>query len=146
MPANIHATAIVLADRGVLIAGPSGSGKTGLAFALISHARSCGLFARLVGDDQLFLSAHSGRLICVAPATIAGLAEVRGIGPTAVQYEPGACVDLLVRLVAVDAPRFAESDTELLAGGEVPRLTLAAGDHDAALFAVASRLSLPPFD
>ncbi len=143
---NIHATAIVLADRGILIAGTSGSGKTGLALALVMHARSFGLFGRLVGDDQLLLSAHGGRLVCAAPTTIAGLAEVRGIGPVPVEHEPRAQVDLVVRLVsAAAAPRFAEPATERLAGCDVPCLVLAAGDRDAALFAVASRLSLPPF-
>ncbi|RWH23488.1 MAG: HPr kinase/phosphorylase, partial [Mesorhizobium sp.] len=34
---NIHATAILIGDRGVLITGPSGAGKTTLALTLIDH-------------------------------------------------------------------------------------------------------------
>ena len=143
---NVHATAIVLRDRGVLITGASGSGKTTLALALVTHARSFGLFARLVGDDQLFLSAHHGRLVCAAPATIAGLAEIRGVGPRPVDFEARAQVDLVVRLVERDeAPRYQEDGTEFLVGCAVPCLTLAGGDSRATLLAVASRLSLPPF-
>jgi serine kinase of HPr protein (carbohydrate metabolism regulator) len=146
MPDNIHASAVVLGDRGVLIAGASGSGKTGLALALVLHARSFGLFGRLVGDDQLFLSVHGGRLFCAAPRAIAGLAEIRGLGPRPVDFETKAPVDLFVRLAdSREAPRFAEPETETLAGCAVPRLTLAGGDRDAALYAVASRLAMPPF-
>ncbi|TIX38552.1 MAG: HPr kinase/phosphorylase, partial [Mesorhizobium sp.] len=33
-PENIHGTAILIGDRGILITGPSGLGKTTLALAL----------------------------------------------------------------------------------------------------------------
>lgn len=144
---NFHASAVVLGDRGIVIAGSPGAGKTLLALALISHARSLGLFARLVADDQVFLSAHDGRLVCAAPETIAGLVEVRGVGPQPTAYEKKAPVDLLVRLVERSvAERFPEAETEALAGCDVPLLRLAADDRQAALMAVAARLSLPPFD
>jgi serine kinase of HPr protein (carbohydrate metabolism regulator) len=143
---NIHASAVVLGDRGVLIAGPSGSGKTGLALALVSHAKSFGLFGRLVGDDQLLLSVHNGRLLCAAPPTIAGLAEVRGLGPSPLEFEARAPVDLYVALVDdAAAGRFPETETTTIEGCEIASLTLAAGDRQAALLAVTARLSLPPF-
>lgn len=147
MADNFHASAVVLRDRGIVIAGESGMGKTQLALALISHARTHGLFARLVADDQIFLSAHHGRPLCAAPQTIAGLVEVRGLGPQPADYESKAPVDLLVRLVERRAAeRFPEAGTELLAGCEVPLMRLAADDRQAATMAVAARLSLPPFD
>jgi serine kinase of HPr protein (carbohydrate metabolism regulator) len=144
---NFHASAVVLGDRGIVIAGEAGSGKTQLALALISHARTHGLFARLVADDQIFLSAHHGRLVCIAPETIAGLVEVRGVGPQPTVHEKKAPVDLLVRLVEPGAAeRFPEAETESLQGCEVPLLKLAADDGRAALMAIAALLSLPPFD
>lgn len=146
MGVNIHATGLALADRGIVIAGKSGSGKTQLALALVWQGQAVGLFARLVGDDQLLLSAHRGRLLCAAPATIAGLAEVRGLGPVGVAHEAKAPVDLLVRLVGRDAAeRLPETRTETLLGHEIPVLRLAGDDRQAAVMAVMAQLSLPPF-
>ncbi len=146
MADNFHATAVVLGDRGIVIAGEPGMGKTQLALDLISHARTQALFARLVADDQIFLAAHRGRLLCAAPPAIAGLAEVRGLGPRPVRYEAKAPVDLLVRLVGRSAAqRFPEEETEVLRGCHVPLMRLAADDRQAALAAVLAWLSLPPF-
>ena len=146
MPQNIHASAVVLGDRGIVIVGSSGMGKTQLALTLISHARSFGWFARLVADDQVLLSAHGGRVICAAPATIAGLVEVRGVGPWPAACEMKVPADLVVRLVERHvAERFPETAMEPLLGCEVPLLKLAADNRGAALMAVAARLSLPPF-
>ena len=146
MADNFHATAVVLGDRGIVIAGEPGMGKTQLALDLMSHARRHGLFARLVADDQIFLSAHRGRLVCAAPPAIAGLAEIRGLGPQPVRYEAKAPVDLVVRLVErSSAERFPEAETEVLLGCHVPLLRLAADDRQAATMTVAARLWLPPF-
>jgi serine kinase of HPr protein (carbohydrate metabolism regulator) len=143
---NFHASAAVLGDRGIVIAGESGAGKTQLALALISHVGAHGLFARLVADDQVFLSAHKGRVVCIAPKTIARLVEVRGIGPRPVAHESKAPVDLVVRLVErQEAVRLPEPEIEVLLGCEVPLLRLAAEDRLAAMMAVLARLSLPPF-
>lgn len=146
IPDNIHATGLVLGDRGIVIAGEAGAGKTQLALALLCHANANGLFSRLVGDDQLFLSVHRGRLIAAAPKTIEGLVEVRGFGPSPVRHEPKVPVDLLVRLVERGAAeRFPETKTEQLLGCELTLLELSADDRQAAMFAVLARLSLPPF-
>jgi serine kinase of HPr protein (carbohydrate metabolism regulator) len=143
---NMHGTAVVLGDRGVLITGGSGSGKSTLALALLAEVRREGMFARLVSDDQLFLAAHAGRAVCSAPPAIAGLVEVRGVGPQAVLSERAAVVDLLVRLVpAVEAERFPEEATATLAGCQVACLDLAERNAAGAAAAVAARLRLPPF-
>lgn len=146
MAENIHACAVVLADRGIVIAGRSGAGKTQFALALICRVAAAGTFARLVADDQLFLSVHYGRLICSAPDPIAGLVEVRGIGPVAIGHQPAAPVDLLVRLVDREqAERLPEPRTEPLLGCEIPMLALAGDDREGAVLAVLAKLSLPPF-
>lgn len=144
-PINMHATAVLLGDRGVVIAGPSGSGKTALALALIDKARISGLFARLVSDDQLFLSASAGHLVCHAPATIAGLIEIRGLGPSPVAHEAAAAVDLLVRLApATDIERLPEPASEILLGCSIPKVMLAEREVIAALPVVFARLGLLP--
>lgn len=145
-PQNMHGTAVILGDRGVLITGGSGSGKTALALALIAQARREGMFARLVSDDQVFLSNLGGRLVCSAPPTISGLVEVRGLGPRPIAAEPSAVVDLVVRLALADATeRFPEETTAALAGSEIACLDLAERNAAGAAAAVAARLSLPPF-
>lgn len=139
----MHATAVLLGDRGVLIAGPSGSGKTALALALIDRARTSGLFTRLVSDDQLFLSATAGRLVCHAPVTIAGLVEIRGLGPSPIAHEAAAAVDLLVRLApAADIERLPEPSSEILMGCSIPKVMLAERESAAALPVVFARLGL----
>jgi serine kinase of HPr protein (carbohydrate metabolism regulator) len=143
-PANIHATALVLGDRGVLIRGMSGSGKTMLAMALIAGFQSQGRFARLVGDDQLFPTARNGRLVVRAPGTIAGFAEIPGIGPQPLPYLPYAVIDRVVRLVPRgEAPRLADRQVELIAGIELPLLDLAARNTAAAALAVTAWLAQP---
>jgi serine kinase of HPr protein (carbohydrate metabolism regulator) len=143
---NVHATALLIGDRGILITGVSGAGKTTLALALIERFAMPGRLSRLVGDDQLFASAKGGRLVCRAPASIAGLVEVHGIGPRAVPCEPALVVDLVLRLVpAAGIERFQPDATDWIAGCAVPRIDLAERNVNAALPVVAARLGLAPF-
>jgi serine kinase of HPr protein (carbohydrate metabolism regulator) len=143
---NIHGTALLIGHRGLLITGAPGVGKTTLALALLDHFAARGVFARLVADDQLFVSGHGGRLVCRAPDTIAGLVEVPGFGPRPMPFEPAAVVDLAIRLVPVsEMARFQEEGRETIAGCAVPRLDLVERNAGAALPAVAARFGLAPF-
>jgi HPr kinase/phosphorylase len=72
--ANIHATCVAVAAKGVLLLGPSGAGKSDLALRLIGRG------AVLVADDRCDLSVSRGALVAAVPKTIAGLLEVRGVG------------------------------------------------------------------
>ncbi|MGT2465277.1 HPr kinase/phosphorylase [Mesorhizobium atlanticum] len=145
-PLNIHGTALLIGERGVLITGPSGAGKTTLALALLDHCRTRGMFSRLVGDDQLFATAQGGRLVCRAPATIAGLCEVHGIGPRPLAFEPAAVIDLVVRLVEpADMARLQDEATETIDGCRLPRIDIARQNITAALPMLMARLPIPPF-
>jgi HPr kinase/phosphorylase len=109
--ATIHATAVVLGEAGILIRGPSGSGKSCLGRMLVDPLRAAGRFAAFVADDRVVVEAQGGRLVARAPAAIAGLAEVRGLGLVPVDHEPAAVIRLVVDLVAVDAvARMPEDD------------------------------------
>lgn len=77
---NVHGTAIVIGTTGLFFTGPSGSGKSAIALHCLQQARARGLFAALVGDDQVLLSKAHGRIVARGPRTIAGLAELRGAG------------------------------------------------------------------
>ena len=143
---NIHGTALVLGDRGIIVIGPSGAGKTTLALALVRHFCAHGRFVRLVGDDQILVKARGGRLLARVPTTIAGLVEVPGIGPRPVPAEQAVVIDLVLRLVAEDATaRLQDNATEMIAGCVLPRFDLARRNVPAALPLVAAVLGLPPF-
>lgn len=145
-PENLHATALVLGDRGVLIAGASGSGKTTLALSLLAAAQAQGRHARLVGDDRVLVWSRHGRLLCRAPDALAGLVEVFGRSPQRIAALESAVVDLVVRLVpAAEAPRFSESEAETLAGCALPRLSLRARNGSGAMLAIASWFGFAPF-
>lgn len=146
MKKNIHGTAIIVGDRGLLIMGPSGSGKSSLALALIGHFSLQGQFACLVGDDQLFVAGHHGRLACRVPPTIAGLVEVFGVGPTPVCFEPEAVIDLVIRLVPAEAmQRMPDEGSETIEGCALPAIDVVQRNVAAALPAIVARLKTPPF-
>lgn len=143
---NLHGTAIVIGDRGILICGASGSGKTTLALSTIAAAVAAGRFARLVADDQVFLDRRDGRLLCLAPPPIAGLVEVRGATPHRLRHERAAVIDVLVRLVEThDAPRFSDDRFEEIAGCRLPLLVVAQRNVQGVAAILAARLALPPF-
>ena len=103
---SIHASAVLVGARAVLIQGPSGSGKSQLALALL-HAAAQGLvpFARLVADDRAHVEARHGRLLVRPAEALAGLIEVRGLGVRRVPHEPLAVVGLLVELGEAEVER-----------------------------------------
>ncbi len=125
---TVHASAVLVGARAVLIRGPSGAGKSRLALELLDAARSGRLrFARLVGDDRVHLASAHGRLLVRPAPSLAGLIELRGVGILPRDYEPCAVVGLAVDLDATDAQRLPEPETTLLEGVEIPRLAVASG-------------------
>ncbi|MHA1559954.1 MAG: HPr kinase/phosphorylase [Alphaproteobacteria bacterium] len=127
---TIHASAVVVGDRGVLIRGPSGSGKSSLALGLIDDAR---LEARLIADDRLVLAGSRDGLIARTPERLEGLIEVRGIGIVKMPHIDEAKIVLVVDLLRPEDcfryPGGAERNTTLM-GHLVPRLTLPIGVAD----------------
>ena len=126
---TIHASAVLVGARAVLIQGPSESGKSSLAMSLLQAAEDGALpFARLIGDDRVHVEAAHGRLLVRPAAALAGQIEVRGLGIRRVAYEPLAVVGLLVELGAT-AERLPEVNQQeaLLLGIRLPRLAVAAG-------------------
>jgi HPr kinase/phosphorylase len=146
---TIHASAVLVGARAVLIRGPSGAGKSRLALEVIDAARAGRLrFARLIGDDRVHLESANGRLLVRPAQQLAGLIELRGLGILRRDYEPCAVVGLVVDLDAPDAQRLPERETVQLDGIEVPRLPIAsgAGALPAALALIASAGAGGPAD
>ncbi len=142
--ATVHASAVLVGARAVLIRGPSGSGKSRLALDLIEAARTGSLtFAKLVADDRVHLEAANGRLLARPAKALAGLIEVRGVGLRRIAHEPSAVVGLVVDLAVPEAQRLPDA-AECLAevgGINLPRLAVASGA--AALPAVLARINSP---
>ncbi len=124
MTSAVHATCIVIRDRGVLITGPSGAGKTTLALRLMGLAERLGQFCALVGDDRVLLDPEGSRLVARPHPAIAGLIERRGSGIMPVKSEPSAVVGLVIELVQGPLDRMpdAKNLTIGLAGVTLPRI------------------------
>jgi HPr kinase/phosphorylase len=128
MSATVHASAVLVGARAVLIRGPSGCGKSRLALDLIEAARRGALvFARLVADDRVHLAVAGARLLVRPAEPLAGLIEVRGVGLLRMPYEPCAVVGSVIDLAAADAERLpdAAQRTAKIDGIELPRLAVA---------------------
>ena len=127
---TMHASAVLIGPKAVLIRGPSGAGKSRLVWDLLQAAVQGVLpFARLVVDDRVQVEARSGRLLARPGPGLAGMIEVHGLGVRQLVYEPVAVVSLVVDLAAADGARLPTSKAEKtsIAGVALPRLAVAAG-------------------
>ncbi len=142
-PATVHASAVLVGERGVLIRGAAGSGKSSLLLGLLAGAPAS---TWLVADDRVILPAAHGRLIATEPSVLAGLLEIRGQGivrrafvsPVRLSF----VVDLLP-LVECDRMPAHEAQVTSIAAVELPLLRLPIGSADGPLrvrTALAERL------
>ena len=103
---SVHASAVLVGNRAVLIRGSSGAGKSRLAFDLILAGRGGQLpQAVLVGDDRVHLDTVAGELWVRPAPELAGLIEIRGLGIRRCEFVGEAVVGLVVDLAAADAER-----------------------------------------
>ena len=106
---TVHASAVLVGDRAVLIRGPSGAGKSRLLLELIWAGQTGPVdAAMLVGDDRVHLEVRDGRLWVRSAPELAGLIEVRGLGIRRIDHAARAIVGLVVDLDAPDAARLPE--------------------------------------
>jgi HPr kinase/phosphorylase len=127
---TIHASAVLVGAKAVLIRGPSGAGKSRLAWALLEAGRTGALpFTRLVADDRAAVEACNGRLLVRPAPALAGLIELRGLGIRKTAYEPLAVVGLAIDLAAADAARLPppEAGETTISSVKLPRLAVPAG-------------------
>jgi HPr kinase/phosphorylase len=137
---SVHASAVRVGDRAVLIRGPSGSGKSRLAFNLILAGRAGQLPpAVLVGDDRVHLDTVGGQLWVRPAPELAGLIEVRGLGIRRCDFVNEAVVRLVADLAAADAERLPAQDALVirLNGVLLPRIPIGTGYDPLPLIAAA---------
>ena len=147
---SVHASAVLVGDRAVLIRGPSGAGKSRLALDLMLAGRAGQVpKAILVGDDRVHLDTVAGQLL-VRPATkLAGLIEVRGLGIRRCDFVAQAVVGLVVDLAASDAERLPPPESLAIDvnGVALPRIPVGIGHAPlpliAAFFTTTAGLGSP---
>ncbi len=116
---TLHGTSVLVSGIGVLLRGKSGAGKSDLVLRLIDGG------ALLIADDRVEVRVDQGRVMASAPASLAGLLEVRGLGLMPVPFAPVGELRLVVDLVEPGAvERLPEAEWTEIADTRLPRLAL----------------------
>ena len=123
---TLHATAIAIDGRAVLLEGVSGSGKSDLALRLIDRG------ATLISDDYTLLVRSGEALLARNPGAMAGRIEVRGLGIVALPHVADVPVALVVRLGGEPA-RMPERRLRRIAGVVVREIAIDAFHVSAAI-------------
>jgi serine kinase of HPr protein (carbohydrate metabolism regulator) len=128
---TLHASAVAIDGRAVLIMGPSGAGKSDLALRLLDRGFT------LVSDDQTIVRRDGDGLIASAPATIAGKLEIRGVGIVDMESVANVPLCLLVELTS-DIQRLPDDSRERpILGVPLPLVSI-----DALTASAASKVAL----
>lgn len=104
--------------RAALITGPAGAGKSDLTLRLIGRGW------RLVADDYAHVIASAGALYAIAPETIAGRMEARGVGIVSACARGLTRLSLVVELVDGAVERLPEPETRTVEGVALPLVRL----------------------
>ena len=128
---SLHASAVALDGRAVLITGPSGSGKSDLSLRLLDRGFT------LVSDDQTLIKKDGDRLVASAPQNIAGKLEIRGIGIVEMERVENIPVALIVELMG-EIQRFPDDSRQRpILGIMLPLVTV-----DALTASAASKVAI----
>ncbi len=118
---TVHATAVSIGGRGVVLLGQPGSGKSDLALRLIDRG------AVLIADDRAHFAADG--TLHPSPS-LAGLIEVRGLGILSMPHLSGIPAVLAVDLDAA-RHRLPEPLVRMIGGLRLPCIALSAFEASA---------------
>ncbi|HUN95144.1 MAG TPA: HPr kinase/phosphatase C-terminal domain-containing protein [Bradyrhizobium sp.] len=138
--ASVHASAVQVGNRAVLIRGPSGAGKSRLAFEIILAGRAGQIPpSLLVGDDRVHLEARAAQLLVRPAPVLTGLIEIYGLGVRRCEFAEEAVIGLVVDLAAPDAARLPSPEAlwTSIHGIKVPRIPVNRGFAALPLIAAA---------
>ncbi|MEP4197965.1 MAG: serine kinase [Aliishimia sp.] len=116
LPRQIHATAVSISDKGLLLIGLSGSGKSSLALQMMA------LGAGLIGDDMIEVTEVSGKLMLSSPvpADAEFGIEARGVGLLAATRAKPAELSAIVDLTYSETVRLPQLRYAKILNVEVP--------------------------
>ncbi|WP_439121647.1 HPr kinase/phosphorylase [Marivita sp.] len=122
-PLTVHATAVALGDRAVLVTGASGTGKSTLALEMMARG------ATLVADDQVILTKSDGSVLLSCPEALCGMIEARGVGLLHAAYCSPVALALVVDMEQVESARLPELRTITYFSQTFPLLHKVASEH-----------------
>ena len=93
---TLHGTTVEIQGKAILLIGKPGIGKSSLALQLIDRG------ARLVADDQTYLTLEKGELYASCPDALKGLLEVRGVGICPFSSQNKSPLNLVVEICELD--------------------------------------------
>lgn len=125
----VHASAVLLGQKAVLLTGETGSGKSTIALQLIK-----GHGATLIGDDRIYLAKHGAAVMARPHDNLLGLTEMRGLGLLRLPYCPQAEVALAIELTSkAHVARLATNAVYQYDGLSIPLLRLDGHDPNTPL-------------
>lgn len=124
---TVHAGAVAIAGRAVLIGGRPGAGKSDLGLRLIDRG------ALLVSDDYTHVRRAGGHALASAPPTILGKIEIRGLGVAEMETAQNVPIALFVDLDHAPERLPEPGETRMVAGVSIPVLRLAGLEASAPL-------------
>jgi len=134
----VHATAVAIEGGAILLRRPPAPAKSALALRLIEDG------ARLIADDQTLLRRAGNHVLVRAPAAVAGLIEVRGVGILRVDYLDEAPLALVVDLVpSTEVERIPDDRFEVVLGLPIRMIALAPFEASAVAKLRLARRALP---
>jgi len=111
---SLHASAVAVFDKGVLILGSSGSGKSTLALQLM------GFGGILIADDRVDIVAINGKLVACAPKAIKGRIEARGVGILTAQTVSNAPIEICIDMDNAEQARLPDPKKISILAIELP--------------------------
>lgn len=122
-PLVLHATAVALGDKAVLITGSSGSGKSSLALEIMARG------ATLVSDDRVILSRSGQAVMLSCPEPLSGMIEARGVGLLHANYRSPVALALVVDMDQIETDRLPAHRTITQLSQTFPLLHNVASGH-----------------